>query len=91
MFREKFKIYRIKKALKTDFLTVEHVFMPGKVFYCRMLLKIVMHEVVCPKCEGKTSVKKGIRKTRFEMVQRYLCKHCSIYFGVLLFYKKHLY
>ena len=45
-----------------------------------MPLKIVMHEVVCPKCGGKTVVKKGMQKTRFGMVQTYLCNKCKRFF-----------
>lgn len=56
-------------------------FAPGKDFYCQTLLKIVMDKIICPHCKGKTVVKKGIRKTRFGMVQRYLCKSCSRYFA----------
>lgn len=39
-----------------------------------------MNEVVCPKCGCKTVVKKGMRKTRFDMVQIYFCKRCKRFF-----------
>jgi transposase-like protein len=35
-----------------------------------------MNEIVCPKCKSKNVIKKGIRKTRFGLVQIYQCKKC---------------
>jgi len=35
----------------------------------------------CPLCKSKQTIKKGFRKTRYSMNQRYYCKECKKYFS----------
>ena len=37
---------------------------------------------VCPSCEGNDIIRRGIRKTKYGEVQRYLCKSCNYRFAI---------
>lgn len=58
---------KLKADIKTEYETeIETEFKPD----------------VCPSCKGKDIIKRGVRKTKYGEVQRYLCKSCEYRFAI---------
>jgi len=46
-----------------------------------ILQNVSSFEIKCPKCGSVQIIKKGVRKSRSGLVQKYLCKSCGAYFS----------